>query len=359
MKFGPDHYVPILKVKQGEKDALMQLAPEVRARLTPLLEIIVRNTNKDPEEIKTVDEHLNTTFKNLKKAVAAFPRYLLDCREIAPDGSAAANEAFDRATQLGVGFTPVTGLTRVIDQAAALAHRKNGIALRLTRDELESGLIRKGLPAFVKKHSLATGDVDLLLDLGSVEDLVTPGIVALATAFLDDVPDKGKWRTLTISGCAFPLSMGTVDRDSFDLVERSEWHAWRDGLHAARDDLERLPSFSDCAIQHPSGVEGFDHKTMQVSAAIRYTLPDHWLRIKGASRKVTPFPIQFEKLATELVYGHLSEHFAEPKHCRGCGNAKDAANGADGLGSLGVWRRLGTIHHLTRTVEGIAALTWP
>ena len=37
------------------------------------------------------------------------------------------------------------------------------------------------------------------------------------------------------------------------------------------------PTFSDCAIQHPVGVEGFNPRTMQVSASVRYALPDQWL----------------------------------------------------------------------------------
>jgi len=36
-----------------------------------------------------------------------------------------------------------------------------------------------------------------------------------------------------------------------------------------------------------------------------------------------------------------------------------AADGADNYGSLGVWRRLGTIHHITRVIEQLNALAAP
>lgn len=34
MTFGPDHYVPVLKVKRGEKSALNVISPLLRSRIT-------------------------------------------------------------------------------------------------------------------------------------------------------------------------------------------------------------------------------------------------------------------------------------------------------------------------------------
>lgn len=355
MNFGPNHYVPVLKVKRGEKKALQQVSAQVRARVTPLLEIVEKNAAK----ASTLSEHLDTAFTDLKRAVVGFPRTFLDCRELAPDGLTAAMEVFGRAARLGMTFTPVTGLSRGFDEKAALAHRTAGIAIRLTRDEFEAGLIPADLPAFMKAHQLRPADVDMIVDLGAVEDMVAPGIAALAAAFLADVPDQHLWRTLTVSACAFPLGMGGIDRNSHDLLERSEWQAWRHGLHAGRARLARLPTFSDCVIQHPSGVEDFDPRIMPVSASIRYALADQWLLIKGVSTRIVPPGDQFPDLATLLVHGHLAGHFAGWAHCKGCSQMHDAANRAPKLGSPEVWRRLGTIHHITRTVEALAGLTWP
>jgi hypothetical protein len=36
-----------------------------------------------------------------------------------------------------------------------------------------------------------------------------------------------------------------------------------------------------------------------------------------------------------------------------------AAEGADNFGSLTVWRRLGTVHHITHVIEQIDALAAP
>src|SRR5947199_6371312 len=104
MTFGPDHYVPVIKVKRGEKLALQRLALRLASQITPLLEIVQRT----PE--KSVDGHLDTAFKDLAESVRGYSRSLLDARELDPDGPSAAVEVFTRATAAGIAFTPVTGI---------------------------------------------------------------------------------------------------------------------------------------------------------------------------------------------------------------------------------------------------------
>lgn len=352
--FGPNHYVPVLKVKRGEKAALLALDAPLCSRITPLLEIVERKADKAPN----VGKHLDTAFKDLADSVTPYSRCFLDARELAADGPAAAAQVFQRAAAAGIVFAPVTGLSRTSDVAAAMTHRQHGLALRLTRDEFESGALTAAIGRFLTTHGLSPEQVDLIVDLGAVDQMVVAGIMALTDAFLADVPDHARWRTLTVSACAFPMSMGGVERHSQLLVERGEWIAWRDGLHARRNGFSRLPTFSDCGIQHPKGVEDFNPRTMQASAAIRYALPNEWLLIKGEGTKKTPPSDQFPVLATRLVYGHSRGSFSGPTHCQGCALMKNAADSVPKLGSPEAWRRFGTIHHMTTVMDGLAALPW-
>ncbi|MFB3907061.1 MAG: beta family protein [Candidatus Eisenbacteria bacterium] len=347
MSFGPDHYVPVLKIKRGEKAALRLLAPSFWPRITPLLEIVERRSERSP------DEHLETAFKGLAESVGAYPYFFLDLRELAPDGAAVAAKVFGRAADAGMAFIPVTGISRGADLDAAKAHRSGGLALRLTREEFERGDLATKLNRFMTTHGLAHEETDLIVDLGPVDDMIAPGVMAFAEAFLADVPEHLRWRSFTISSCAFPRGMGGLERHSYDFVDRIDWIAWRDCLLARREDIPRLPTFSDGAIQHPAGVEGFNPAIMQASASVRYTLAEKWLRIKGQGLRTKSGSLQFPSLATRLVYGDLRGHYAGQDHCEGCRLIKLAADGAPKLGSLEAWRRLGTVHHIAVVIQGL------
>jgi len=352
MNFGANHYVPVLKAKRGEKAALQRIQPSARKRITPLIQIVERSD-------KPIDAHLKTCFSKLGISLSGYTRCFLDAQELASDGPEGARRVFERAFEEGLPFTPVTGVTRIADVAAAMAYRQNGLALRLTRSEFESGSLESLVEDFLDSHALAASDVDLIVDLGAVTEMIAAGVSALTEAFLADVPRPQEWRTMTVSACAFPISMGDVARHSHDFVERADWLSWRDSLHSNRHVLQRLPTFSDYAIQHPAGVEGFDPRIMQVSAAIRYTTDTHWLLVKGESTRSTRPGEQFPELATRLVYGHLHRYFAGANHCSGCKSIKDAADGEPGYGSAEAWRRLGTIHHVSEVMLALDSLPWP
>ncbi|MYB06639.1 MAG: hypothetical protein F4Y24_09835 [Gemmatimonadetes bacterium] len=351
--FGPSHYVPVLKVKRAEKSALQLVAFDLREQVTPLLEIVEwRKGKKKP----TLASHLDTAFKDLAKSLVMYPRCFLDARELAPQGPLAAELVFTRAVGAGIPFIPVTGINRA-DASAALSNRDHGLAIRLTRDEFETGSLSSSLLAFMTRHNIEVEDTDLILDLGPVEDMVTEGVIRFATQFLGDVPYPSRWRTLTLSASAFPKSMGIVDRHSHAVVARTEWLAWK--RLRDRGQPVRLPTFSDCAIQHPAGVEGFDPRMMQVSAAVRYALDDSWLLIKGESTKTNPAKKQFPVLAKRLAYAHLHGHFHGVSHCEGCASIKRAADGQPRLGSAEVWRRIGTVHHITEVTRTLTSLPEP
>lgn len=326
-----------------------------RPHITPLLEIVEWQwSDRKP----TLSSHLDTAFKDLANSLKRYPRCFLDARELATHGDAAAKEVFRRAVRDGIPFVPVTGISKRADLSAALSNRERGLAIRLTRSDFEAGELPSKLPDFMADHDIGSEDTDLILDLGPVENMVTEGVARFATQFLADIPHADSWRTLTVSAGAFPLSMSIVERNSHHYAPRTEWLAWR---HHLRDGgrVRRIPTYSDCAIQHPSGVEGFDPRIMSVSAAVRYALSDRWLLIKGESTRRRRAVEQFPQLAKKLVYGYLRERFRGPSHCQGCASMKAAANGRAGFGSAEAWRRIGTVHHITEVTQALRSLPEP
>ena len=349
MKSNTILYVPVLKAKRAEKNALQLISPSLRKYIVPLLEIVER---KDKE----VEAHLTTSFRGLADSMQFYPRCFLDARELELDGPAVSEEIFRKAAVEGINFTPVTGIHRTADITAVLKYQEQGIAIRLTRSDLEEGNLSVDLIGFMDRYGLQAKNVDMILDLGPVENMVKAGVSALANAFLSEVPEQEDWRTFIISGSGFPRSMGVVNKNSYVEAERIVWNMWKDYLFTKRESLKRLPIFSDCAIQHPVGVEGFDPRFMRVSASVRYAFDNYWLLMKGISTKDIAAKIQFPRLATFLVYGRLKSYYMGEDHCSGCTKIKEAADGEEGLGSPEVWRRLGTIHHITLVVNKLLSL---
>lgn len=355
MTFGINHYVPTLKLKTGEKDALAILSPATKQRITPILQVVERVGTKP------IDAHIETAFKKVQSAVIGLPRFFIDPVEIESAGAAAAKAVFDQCRNLGVPFTPVAGFSRPADLtvAAMQATGRMGLALRLTRADFEKGTLAAMFPAYLSTHSISAGETDLILDLGSVEDMISDGITALAESFLASVPHLLQWKTLTLLSSAFPKSMQHVERDSHAYVDRAEWQAWRDHLRKPGPSVLRPPTFGDWGIQHPAGVEKFDPLKMQASAAIRYATESKWLLIKGRGTKKLPPGKQMPGLAAQLAAGPHKKSFAGVQHCAACALIVAAANGAPKLGSLTKWRQVGTAHHITTTVESIRKLPAP
>ena len=89
--FGPSHYVPILRWKQAERFALRYLHEEDRKRITPLIELHHRSSNRgrrqsgypqplDPAQV------IHQEAKKLLESCANFP-FFLDLRHVAVDVS--------------------------------------------------------------------------------------------------------------------------------------------------------------------------------------------------------------------------------------------------------------------------------
>lgn len=355
MNFSSNHYVPILKVKPAESEALKHLSPDLYKHITPLFEIVERKGDPAPELTK----HIETALKRIHKSAHLFRRCFLDVRELEPDGHDVARTFFERALSAGINFTPVTGISRTVDVDAAKAFPVNGLAIRITKSDIDNGNLSRTIASFLKAHSLTPENIDLIIDLGPVDDRLAEGVSRLTDEFLSEIPFQTSWRTFTLSGCAFPKSMGILQSDTFKLLDRSEWMAWLNDLFRNRHTIQRLPTFSDCAIQYPTGVEGIDFSIVRPAPSIRYTLENEWLLLKGEGGQTQQLhTVQYPFLATRLTRGDLRSHYLGPEHCAGCKLMNDCSEGTPRLGSSGAWRRLGTIHHITMVVNRLVSLPW-
>lgn len=359
--FDHKHYVPILKAKQGEFSALRGLGPVSKKALTPLLEVPPVPWDYDLDAPKvTIDEHLEKLPAKVKDAWGSDRRLFLDLWYVKDEAGAGGTYPlvllFDRLRAEGIQAVPVVGpqypAAYMAAAAAVIKKDARGACIRLRRESLEDAdEISPALAAVLKAIGLAPKDVDLLLDYEFVGEAGDGWVASVASAQLLTLPHIADWRTLTISGAAFPKDLTALTRNATSLVTRAEWLAWK-RLAARRTRLPRMPTFGDYAIAHPDPFEG-DGRLMHITAQLRYAITDEWLVFKGQSVRTHPLGHdQFYDICAQMA---TRPEYAGPKFSEGDRLIDEKAKKIGGPGNPQVWRQIGTSHHLTAVTSQIAS----
>lgn len=375
-------YIPILKLKLGERGALFQLSAADKAKLRPLLEVLPESPKKKPAKVKAggppPPTHAELIAQQVAEAWGTETPVFIDCAYLlaALEGSTTAvtpataiTDIFDAMRFEKVKAIPVfTGheappLTAALQ--AIIATDGRGACLRAYHQLPKGGTIHAPLAASFYTRSIAslglsTAQTDLLVDMG----VFIPGMAAPHAAsvrgIINALPSVSGWRTLAVAGTAFPKSFAGLANYSINIYERTEWLVW-DTLRRSTKPSERMPLFSDYAINHPGYLE-FDPVKMQLNGHIRYTTPTQFLYAKGQNlttrrRKTviisTPGAAQFRGIAASLV---AHPDFSGPSYSAGDQYIDDVANSRTATpGSPTTWRRAGTNHHLTLVVRQVIA----
>jgi hypothetical protein len=361
--FDHHHYVPVLKGKLGEYNALSSLAEDVKAALTPMIEIPPIQWDFENEvPLKSIDAHLEKVVGQLKTSWGTARPIFLDLRLLQPDEKmiggvhpilALAGEAKEE----GVLFVPVTGLRRNSGAtqavAAAAKLQGNGACIRLEGEDFRDiRVLETELSALVDALGTPPEETDLVLDLGAIGEAATTTALAV-TSMISDLPLVARWRTLTVASSSFPENLSGVSAASSLLAPRADWLAWRGVIDRATS-LKRIPTFGDYAIAHPD-LSDVDPRIMRMSANLRYTTDENWLLLKGRDVRRHGFD-QFYALCKDLV--------ARPEYCGasfswGDKQISKCATGPLNPGNATTWRKIGTSHHLTFVVRQIATSIVP
>lgn len=352
--FGPDHYVPILKCKQGELRALGQLAS--KQKLTPLLEVdeIPRDLD-DGSPQRDIERHAEIAIDGITSGWGTANVFFLDVANVAQhtaaNGVDGASYFLSEASTAGLIFIPVVGVNRLSPElAACFGYTANGLCIRIARGDVFNVQFQNQLNRLVAASNVPVDRIDLVVDLGSLVDVDLAQVTPQAIFVLNQIPNVATWRTLSIVGSAFPASMGVLHSNSHTTLPRTEWQNW---LALRAGTCARIPTFGDYGVQHPIVMEGFDPRYMAQSAAIRYTHRDTWLLVKGQSTKLLPGGVQYQSLASILT---RRPEFYGSQHCNGCSDIAACAVSSAGNASASAWRRIGTTHHLELVLQQVAAV---
>lgn len=359
---GDKHYVPILKGKRAEFDALRSLDAPTAAKLTPLIEAMpVPWDFENDQPAKGLEEHLQSLGDALSRAWRQdFPLFVdplwVPGEATLANGGLAITYILDQARDHGVRVVPVTSIGRsdVYQRAVAdaIARDKLGVCIRLGPEDLDDpGALQPPLDGLMRTLAVTAADANLLIDLRSIAEGMAGALALSVASIVGSLPYVRQWRSLIVAASAFPRTLSVVAANSTEAIERTEWLLWR-RLRQRADALPRLPVFSDYVIEHPDLAEDIDPRFLRISAQLRYTSDEEWLILKG--RNVRDFGYdQFRSLCSTLV-GRTE--YRGRSFSWGDTYIDDCAHNNDGPGNPTKWRQAGTSHHLAVVIHQIANL---
>lgn len=336
-------YVPFLRWKKGEQDALRYLKDADRERLLPVADVLeLEQGRKQSKLVSQVVKSAGETYPIGVDLSDAF------------DGPVPHDDLADVCQQLvqaGVDAWPVVRARAALADLAGLFHLKPFAAIvvrvreGITFDELDAVLDG------VRKTAGKAKPIYLVLDMhamGNAEPTAKAAAVRKAVARYCAHPSLTQ---VVIAGGSFPMTLAGMKQGINNYVDRKELEVWQ----ALRADLEcRAVVFGDYCVTNPEPLEDLDPTKINPSAAIRYTLNTRWWVIRGAGTRSAGKGGMGQ-------YNHLCDILVNHPDYSGVGYSYGDdryhyhAQPGSKTGNLMTWRRDATSHHLTLTVRTILA----
>lgn len=354
-------YVPILKWRLGEYQALLRLPDAVKDRTVPLIEITPPDFDFDTwTPSKSIDDHL-AKFAARFRAKWGTRLALLDCgllepAEVMQGGKHPMQYLCEEAFARGAALIPVIRLDSNAAYRSAVkaanAMMQTGVVLRCSLDEALDPAFDANVGAILRQLGVIIANCDVVLDLEAPAWDPEEVLINIVTAAIQASNTMATARSLILAGTSFPASMAEVT-GPIQFWPRREWTFFR-ALSTALGETVRKPTFSDYAIA-ANGYTQMDMRKVKPSATIRYACDDGWIIAKGVNVRDNGFG-QYRG-CSGTVTG--SAHFLGSGFSPGSDYIEQCRDGIASTGSLSTWRWVGSNHHITKVVADLATMFGP
>jgi hypothetical protein len=360
MTLKPQTYIPCLRWKQGEYQAISRLSSTARSSIMPIIEIPEQGYDfEEKQTTKTLDEHLLLFTHRVKKKWGTNGECYLDMHHVPlsqslGDGRRPADLVFDNLKANNIRFVPVSRLHEDSFYESALYNfvkRENcGFCLRVNLDEFGEDDFETKAADFLHSFGLTFSECDMILDLGAINFDPIAVFSSLLTDMMKSKSRLHQWITFGIIGTSFPQTLAG-NPQGISYLPRNEWVLYKLLFTSLQNEGVRIPIFGDYTINHPEVIT-VDMRIIKPSANIRYTIDDKWLICKG--QNVRDYGLsQFQQLCQMTVN---TKHYNGQKYSYGDDYIYKCAQGTAKTGNLSTWREVGTNHHIEMLVRDLSNL---
>lgn len=360
-------YIPILKAKKGEFDAIRQIRLEqiktgIRPAFHPLFEL--SNIYQPVSRLENINKRCEEIGRLWSGNIALIDGYFWQPAEsILENGDHFLPYAFNKLYSNGVKVVPVIGYDRWFDQMSSLYNQTMRtlnlpeapyFCIRLDGDAMydieEPEFFEEQLDSILSGLKLAETRCAILIDFGDVSlNRISIESMLLKSADFMNVLKNYDFKYIAISGASYPESVADAvnDHDTDGLVLRKEMLVWQ----SLRKTFPKLRlKLSDYGIWHPSIEKHIVNK--HTNGKIIYTIDLNYLVVRGH-----PFSRDGGKqthrkdLAMRLIVNHL--YYQGASFSWGDDRIFECAHGLIGPGSSTNWVSYSTSHHIKYVVEEI------
>lgn len=356
MKIDASTYVPVLKWREAEYQALLRVPESGKRRIVPV--IVAPPVEYDPESGR-VNKNAQEVVRDFVKRIPAkwgarlawidFDSTLIS--ERMENGSSIIRYVFEKLGSQGARAIPVAWFESDAEMLATfqqvVAADGRGAAIRLTLENLMVTNLAERLAALVGALQVKIGDVDLILDLGKAFEPYDAFAKALI-ARLERVTNLQRYRNFVVIGTSIPESLSEISPPG-DTLPRHEWRFYRRLLSLLPDGM-RPPNFGDYTIVPPSFAMNFNMAVIKPAARLVYTNGENTVIRKGTAFRDDPtqmIDICSGIMNSEDYRGRAFSYGDEQIYL--CGN-----NLRENMSNLGGWKQFGINHHITHVLDDLA-----
>lgn len=356
MNLTEDIYVPAIRWRQGEYQALFRLNNAAKDRIVPL--VTIPEIEFDFEEWvpkKTVQEHVHPFALRFHKKWGKRAAWIgVDSSIVTKpmdDGRDIFSYVFDALRSHECNAIPVIVLeteTAIVASVAAIVKRDSlGVGLVLRLEDLMKPKPEADVLARIATLGTKPSETDIMVDLGGPNFEPYAAFAGALIAALKKLGDLRRFRNFVLVGTAIPETFKDVSKGTNTIV-RHDWLFYKQ-LAALLPDGMRKPNFGDYTIVHPKFTPT-DMRKIKSAGKIIYATPTGWWVIKGGAFRDNPE--QMHNHCAQLVkdssifrgnaFSHGDDYIA-----RCAAKAVSASNQTR-------WKNVAINHHIMQVLENLS-----
>ena len=349
------NYVPVLRWRQGEYQALIHLADPVKDQIVPFITIPdVEYDFEDKKPKKTVGKHIEPFVRRYESKWGVRPSWIGLHGNIAqhpmPDGCHVFTYIFDGLSKFGSNAVPAIPIDvdRNTIQAVSTILRRDarGVAISVRLEDLMNPDLGADVRAVASKLGVGLENIDFTVDLEAPNFEPYETFSTALIGSLRRLDDLHIYRNFVLVASAIPETFKDIPKGASE-IPRHDWLFYQT-LTSKLPIWMRRPNFGDYTITHPK-FAAFDMRIIKPVGKILYTTATNWSVRKGGSFRDNPYQ----------MYAHCAD-IVEKKFFRGSafsegdGYIARCAAFQEQPTNLTRWKGVGVNHHITHVSDDLA-----